>query len=186
MGQAIERDTVEEVLGILSEVAPRAAVGLECGDKWATNRLSPVAQWRIKETGIWPFLVGDLALCLNQAIYQLWVDAAPDQLEALRNKLDGYNLAIMHYTDPHRLRLRSAAASRGWALSALASQLEVPQHQVMAIGDGGLDRSMLQAAAFAAVISGMETGSDLPEGPAEMATAAGVAEALQRYLVPGS
>ena len=161
-------------------------MGLECGDKWATSRLSPVAQWRIKQTGIWPLLVGDLALCLDQAIYQLWVDAAPSRLEALRDQLADFNLAIMHYTDPHRLLLRSAAASRGWALSALASQLEVPQHQVMAIGDGGLDRSMLQAAAFAAVIPGMETGSDPPEASSEMATAAGVAEALERYLVPGS
>ena len=186
MGQAIEREVVEQVLSILSEVAPRAAVGLECGDKWATSRLGPVAQWRIRETGIWPFAVGDLALCLDQAIYQVWVDAAPSQLEALRDQLSGFNLAIMHYTDPARLLLRSAAASRGWALSALASHLEVPQHQVMAIGDGGLDRSLLQAAAFTAVISGMEKDPELTEGLTEIATATGVAEALERYLVPAS
>jgi hydroxymethylpyrimidine pyrophosphatase-like HAD family hydrolase len=83
--------------------------------------------------------------------------------------------------------LQAASASRGWALAALASVMEVAPNEVMAVGGGGQDRSMLQAAAFAVLVA--DTGKELEPvaGVERMAMTPGVAEALSRYLtVPDS
>ena len=55
----------------------------------------------------------------------------------------------------------------------------------MAIGGNGRDRSMLQAAAFAVLVSDMAKGLDLAgTGSRDVAQSQGVAEALAQYLTP--
>lgn len=209
LGQPIESDTVQQVLHTVNELAPKATIGLECGERWAVNRLSRVTNWQLKQTGQWPWVIGDLTQCLERPVYQIWVSATPEQLQALEKRLAFHahngttaaeqrpavddqaplsrasnHLALMRYTDPDLLILRSAAASRGWAVSALANWLEIPSHQVMAIGDGGRDRSMLQAAAFAVVTSGVEGPGRPKETSGTIVSTKGVAEALELCLYP--
>ena len=49
----------------------------------------------------------------------------------------------------HNIELNAPAANKGTALQALTEALEIPMKQVMAVGDGLNDRSMLEAAGFA-------------------------------------
>lgn len=185
LGQPLPAAAVRHALGEVGKVAPKAAVGFELGNMWAVNRLSAVARWRIARTGVWPSAVGDLLPYLEQPIYQLWIDAERSQLEAAEAQLGDANLAAMRFTEPDRLVLRASAASRGWALSSLATLLGIPPHQVMAIGDGGQDRTWLQAAAFAVLTRELDTPGDLYAATRQpMAVTTGIAEALERYVAP--
>lgn len=180
-GQPIDPDTLRRALQMVPKVAPKASVGLECCDAWVTNRLGTVADWQIKKTGVWPASIGSLEACLKQPVYQAWVDTGKAHIEQLEERLSGEALSLMRYTAPHMLLMRSPSASRGWALSALASHLEILPHEVIAIGDGGLDRSMLQAAAFSVIVSDMQQEAE-SAGDEGVTQTSGVAEAFSRYL----
>lgn len=184
-GQPLEGEQLQRIMQAVQDVAPQAAIALQQREIWAANHLGRAAKEMIQRTGIWPSYMGDLAGRLGGEIYQVWVSADAGQLEALEAALAHAGLSLAHYTQPTRLVLQAASASRGWALSSLASQMEVPPHEVMAVG--GQDRSMLQAAAFAVLVAEMGKEAEPVAGVERMAKTPGVAEALTRFLtVPDS
>lgn len=184
-GQPLEGEQLQRIMQTVQDVAPQAAIALQQRETWAANHLGRAAKEMIQRTGIWPSYMGDLAGRLGGEIYQVWVSADAGQLEALEAALAHAGLSLAHYTQPTRLVLQAASASRGWALSSLASQMEVPPHEVMAVG--GQDRSMLQAAAFAVLVAEMGKEAEPVAGVERMAKTPGVAEALTRFLtVPDS
>ena len=176
---------MRSALEIAHRLAPKASIAVERGDTWVVNQLGPVAKATIQQTGLWPSAVGDLRASLDQPIYEMWFDATPKQLASLEAELASLGLMQARTTNPDKLFLRSPAASLGAALSSLAGLLEVPANEVMAIGGNGRDRSMLQAAAFAVLVSDMAKGLDLAgTGSRDVAQSQGVAEALAQYLTP--
>ncbi len=182
-GQPLPADVLAELLQQVRQIAPKAAVGLDLHDSWAVNRLGPAAQALITQTGTWPSTVGNLRACLQEPIYQLWIDAETELMDQLSADLDRTGLALMRYSDPDRVLLRSAAASRGWALSMLAGELEVPPNRVMAVGAGGQDRTLLQAAAFAVITGDMESPGELLSGEgARVIMTRGIPEALEPLI----
>lgn len=185
LGQPIELETLPKVVRIVQETAPKATLALECSESWAVSRLSAAAKWYTELSGRWPASTGKLSAHLEMPVYQLWIEAAVDRLEALESELTRFNLAVMRRVNPDLLTVRSAAASRGWALANLATALDVPLHQIIAIGGDGNDRSMLQTAAFAVATSDAQPlAQPLSPGSGAPATMSmGVAEALARYVV---
>lgn len=186
-GQPLEGEQLERIMQAVQDVAPQAAVALQQRETWAANHLGRAAKEMIQRTGIWPSYMGDLAGRLDKEIYQVWVSSDAGQIGALETALAQAGLGLARYTNPTRLALQAASASRGWALSALASALEIAPHEVMAIGGGGLDRSMLQTAAFAVLVADLGKEPEPVAGVERMAKTPGVAEALTRFLtVPDS
>lgn len=181
-GQPLEGEQLQRIMQAVQDVAPQAAVALQQRETWAANHLGRAAKEMIQRTGIWPSYMGDLAGRLDKEIYQVWVSSDAGQIGALETALAQAGLGLARYTNPTRLALQAASASRGWALSALASALEIAPHEVMAIGGGGLDRSMLQTAAFAVLVSDLGRERELLAGVERLAQTPGVAEALARYL----
>jgi HAD superfamily hydrolase (TIGR01484 family) len=181
-GQTLEPEHLQRIVHAVHEAAPQAAVALQQRESWVANHLGRAAKEMIQRTGVWPTYVGDLAGRLDDEIYQVWVSAEAGQLAALERALAHAGLSLARYTGPTRLVIQAAAASRGWALASLASLLEVPPHEVMAVGGGGQDRSMLQAAAFAVLVADMGKELEPVAGVERMAKTPGVAEALARYL----
>jgi hypothetical protein len=181
-GQPLEPEQLQRIMQAAREAAPQAAVALQQRESWVANHLGRAAKEMIQRTGVWPTYVGDLAGRPDGEIYQVWVSAEAGQLGALETALAHAGLSVAHFTDPTRLVMQAASASRGWALSSLASQMEVSPHEVMAVGGGGQDRSMLQAAAFAVLVADMGKELDPIAGVERMAKTPGVAEALARYL----
>ncbi len=181
-GQPLEAEQLQRIMQAIQEAAPQGAVALQQRESWVTNHLGRAAREMIQRTGVWPSHMGDLAGRWDDEIYQVWVSAEASQLGALETALAHAGLSLAHYTDPTRLVMQAASASRGWALSSLASHLEVAPHEVMAIGGGGQDRSMLQAAAFAVLVADMGKEPEPIAGVERMANTPGVAEALARYL----
>ncbi|HSN77024.1 MAG TPA: HAD family hydrolase [Anaerolineae bacterium] len=181
-GQPLEAEQLQRIMQAVHETAPQAAVALQQREVWVTNHLGRAAKEMIQRTGVWPSYMGDLASRLGDEIYQVWVSADAGPLEALEAALTHAGLSLARYTDPARLVMQAASVSRGWALSSLASQMEVAPHEVMAIGGGGQDRSMLQAAAFAVLVSDMGKELEPVADVERMAKTPGVAEALARYL----
>lgn len=185
LGQPLPPESVRSALDVAHEVAPKASIAVERGDTWVVNQLGPVAKATIQKTGLWPSAVGDLRASLDQPIYEMWFDATPKQLASLEAELSNSGLMQARTTNPDTLFLRSPAASLGAALSSLAGLLEVSANEVMAIGGNGRDRSMLQAAAFAVLVSDMAKEMDLAStGSRDIAQSQGVAEALAQYLTP--
>jgi hydroxymethylpyrimidine pyrophosphatase-like HAD family hydrolase len=182
VGQPLEPEQLSRIMQTVQEVAPRAAVALLQRESWVVNHLGRAAKETIQRTGVWPSYMGDLAGRLGDDVYQVWVSADAGQLEALEAALAHAGLSLARYTDPTRLVMQAASASRGWALSSLASHLEVAPNEVMAVGGGGQDRSMLQAAAFAVLVADMGKELEPVAGVERMAKTPGVAEALARYL----
>ena len=181
-GQPLQPEHLQRIMQAVQDVAPQAAVALQQRESWAANHLGRAAKEMIQRTGIWPSYMGDLAGRLENEIYQVWVSADAGQIGALETALAHSGLSLARYTNPTRLAVQAASASRGWALSALASALEIAPHEVMAIGGGGLDRSMLQAAAFAVLVSDLGKEPEPAAGVERLAQTPGVAEALARYL----
>jgi hypothetical protein len=185
LGQPLPREAVQHALKAVHRVAPKASIALERGDTWVVSQLGSVAKASIRQTGAWPMVVPGLDNALDQPVYEMWVDAPSAQLGALETELASLSLAQSRTTAPARLVLRSPAASLGWALSSLTGLLEVPANQVMAIGGDDRDRSMLQAAAFAVLVSDMAKEADLSgAGAGDVAQSQGVAEALAQFLTP--
>jgi hydroxymethylpyrimidine pyrophosphatase-like HAD family hydrolase len=182
VGQPLETEQLSRIMQTVQEVAPRAAVALLQRESWIVNHLGRAAKEMIQRSGVWPSYMGDLAGRLGDEVYQVWVSADAGQLEALEAALAHAGLSLARYTDPTRLVMQAASASRGWALSSLASHLEVAPNEVMAVGGGGQDRSMLQAAAFAVLVADMGKELEPVAGVERMAKTPGVAEALARYL----
>jgi HAD superfamily hydrolase (TIGR01484 family) len=182
VGQRLEPEQLQRIMQAVHEAAPQAAVALQQREVWVTNQLGRAAKEMIQRTGIWPSYMGDLAGRLGDEIYQVWVSADAVQLDTLEAALAHAGLSLAQYTHPTRLVIQVASASRGWALSSLANELEVAPHEVMAVGGGGQDRSMLQAAAFAVLVADMGKEPEPVAGVERMANTPGVAEALARYL----
>jgi hydroxymethylpyrimidine pyrophosphatase-like HAD family hydrolase len=181
-GQPLEPEQLRRIMQAVRDGAPQAAVALQQRESWVANHLGRAAKEMTQRTGVWPTYVGDLAGRLDDEIYQVWVSAEAGQLGALETALVHAGLSLARYTDPTRLVMQAASASRGWALSALAGALEIAPHEVMAIGGGGQDRSMLQAAAFAVLVADMGKELEPAMGVERLAKTPGVAEALARYL----
>lgn len=183
-GQPLPGEMASSALQQVRQIAPKAAVGLDMHDSWAVNRLGSAAQALIVQTGTWPSTVGNLRACLQEPIYQVWIDAQPGALDQLAAELEQPGLALMRYSEPDRLLLRSASASRGWALSKLAGELEVPLDRVMAVGSGGQDRTLLQAAAFAVITGEVDGPAELlaKEGGRVIMTK-GIPEALEPLII---
>lgn len=181
-GQPLEAAQVLHVLETAQHVAPHSALALQHGETWDVNQMGLAAKTVIQRTGLWPAYIGDLAGRLDDEVYQVWIGANPAQLDALEAALAHGGLSLARYTEPNRLAVQAAAVSRGWALSALASALEIAPNEIMAIGGGGLDRSMLQTAAFAVLVADLGKEPEPVAGVERLAQTPGVAEALARYL----
>lgn len=183
-GQPLPADVASAALQRVRKVVSTAAVGLDMHDSWAVNRLGPAAQAFIAQTSTWPATVGNLRACLQEPIYQLWIDAEPEALDQLATELDQPGVTLMRYSQPDRLLMRSATASRGWALSMLAGELEVPLDRVMAVGAGGQDRTLLQAAAFAVITGDVDSPADLLAGEeGRVVMTRGIPEALEPLIM---
>jgi HAD superfamily hydrolase (TIGR01484 family) len=181
-GQPLEGEQLQRILQAAHNDAPAAATALQHRETWSANQLGRAAKTMIQRTGVWPSYIGDLVSQLDEETYQVWIGAEAGQLDALETTLAHTGLSLARYTDPARLVIQAASTSRGWGLSALASALEIAPNEVMAIGGGGLDRSMLQAAAFAVLVSDLGKEMEPVAGVERIAQTPGVAEALARYL----
>lgn len=154
-GQSLQPVHLRQALDTVQRLAPAATVGIQQGDAWSVNWLSPASQELARRIGIWPDYIGDLGDRLDEPVYQLWVEVDPAQRQSLEAALDDAALHLAYYTRPARLAVQAASASRSWALAALANLLDAPANEVMTIGSGGQDRSWLQSAAFAALVADM-------------------------------
>jgi hypothetical protein len=181
-GQSLQPAQLRLAMDAIRNLAPRATVGVQHGDTWSANRLSAACQELIKRTGIWPRYIGDLSHDRDEPAYQLWVEVNPAARQSLEAALNHPGVNLAYYTEPARLVLQAASASRGWALAALANLLEIPANQVMTIGSGSQDRSMLQSAAFAALVSDVSQELQASVDGAAPAEAPGAAQAVPGYV----
>ncbi len=166
---------------------PEVAVSAEILDRWCTDRLD---QAYVTETGrmFQPDVVAPTSEWLTESVTKLLLLGQPDRLlELAAAILRKYprQVTIMK-TDEHLLQICHATVSKAKALRAVAGELGVSQHQVMAIGDNDNDVEMLQ---WAGIGVAMANASDAALAAADHVTdhhdADGAANAIRRLIIKG-
>ncbi len=164
LDQPLDRDVLAQLLQQVQRSAPKAPVVLERADAWAANRVGSLVRSTIDQTGLWPQISADLGGYLDRPVYRVTVEAADAKLDALQAALPAAGLSVSRSSDPASLQLRSAAATREWALAALAGLQEVSLDEVVAIGGRSGDGARLDTAALAALMTNAVAGAGLLAG----------------------
>ena len=169
LGQSLDRDMLAQLLQHVQRSAPKAPVVLERADVWVANKIGALVRTTIAQTSLWPQISGDLSGYLDRPVYRVTIEAAPDKLDALQAELPVAGLVASRSSDPDKLTLRSMAATRDWALSALAGLQEVSLDEVVVIGGRSGDGARLDPAALAALMTNAVAGAGVlvsdPESP---------------------
>lgn len=160
-GQPLEHDALASFLHAVQRIAPKTPVVLERADAWIANRIGSFVRSTIKQTGLWPQISADLGAYLDRPVYRATVEAPGAQLDDLQAELAMAGLAVSRSFDPQMLTVRSAAATRDWALSALAGLQEMSLDEVVVIGGRSGDGARLDTAALAALMANAVAGAGL-------------------------
>lgn len=175
------------VVALARRKYPDVLVSGEILDRWYTDRLDPAYA---TETGklVKPDLVAPTDQWLTEPVTKLLLLGRPERLlELARAIARAYprQLTIMK-TDEQLLQICRATVSKAKALRAVAGELGVARHEVMAIGDNDNDVEMLQWAGIA-VAMGNATPAAL--AVADYVTdhhdADGAANAIHRLIIQG-
>lgn len=180
--QPLEREVLAQLLQNVQRSAPKAPVVLERADTWAANRVGSLVRSTIDRTGLWPQISADLSGYLDRPVYRVTVEAAGAKLDALQAALSAAGLTVSRWSDPASLQLRSAAATREWALTALAGLQEVSLDEVVAIGGRSSEGARLDTAALAALMTNAVAGAGLLDGEPALTAAYGDGEDLAGEL----
>lgn len=184
LGQPLGRDVLAQFLQHVQSVAPKAPVVLERADAWVANRIGSFVRSTISRTGLWPQISADLSGYLDQPVYCVMVEAAAGKLDALHVDLPVAGLVVSRSTDPDLLTLRSSAATREWALSALAGLQEVSLDEVVVVGGRSGDGARLDTTALAELMANAVASAGLLVGDPASATTYGDGGDLADELAP--
>jgi Cof subfamily protein (haloacid dehalogenase superfamily) len=136
-----------------------------------------------------PEPVGPLQNILGEMpVNKLIVFGDPQRIKSLRWQLNMQHNGSIQLTQSHvtnMLEILPPGASKGSALKALVRELQIPAHEVLAIGDAENDIEMMQAAGIGVA---MGNADEKTQAAADYVVATndadGVAEAVERF-VPG-
>lgn len=135
--------------------------------------------------GVKPHAVGSLFLWLSQPSTKMLIFDEPETIQAIRPELLDLLGPSFHVTssNPHFLEITSERATKGLALEWIANSLGVEREEVLAIGDGFNDLSMIEWAGASVAMS--HAPDELKRAAtfvAEGGPGIGVANALERIL----
>lgn len=178
-------NVAQGVVRLARQLEPTLAVSIETLDRWTTDRVDealPTESARFSK----PHRIAALDELLTEPVTKLMLLAPPAKLAPVRaavaKRFNG-SIAIM-VSDDHLLQVVHPDVEKAAALAWIARKYDIPQHQVMAIGDAPNDTAMLRWAGLGcAVSSGWPETLDAADVIIPAADADGVAEALKQYVL---
>lgn len=175
----------KRIVKFARKMDPDVVISVEVLDKWYTDHVDdtlPTETSRRFE----PDFVGPLNAFLTVPVTKLMLLAPPDKLrpihEAVRKKFAN-DVAIL-ISDAYLIQLVHKQVDKASALKLVAERYNVPQHQVMAIGDAPNDLGMIRWAGLGVA---MESGWDRLKQAANIIAPCndddGVACVLKKYIL---
>jgi len=166
---------------------PELMVSVEILDKWYTDHYEAIPEY-MTETAkqFTPDFVGPLAAFMRVPITKLMLLGAPVRIVELEKGIAAKFAKTISQTrsDAHMLQLMSPNTSKARALAKIAHLLDVPQAEVLAIGDAPNDVHMLEWAGVAAVPeNGWEAAKLVADVIVPSNDEDGVAEALRKLVL---
>jgi len=162
-------------------------VSAEVLDRWYTDRLDPAYATETAKL-VAPDLIAPVDAWPAGAVTKLLLLGEPSRLEALAAAIRRRYLrqVTITKTEDNVLQIGHATVSKAKALRAVAGELGVARHQVMAIGDNDNDVEML---AWAGIAVAMGNATPAVLAVADHVTddhdADGAARAVHRLIVEG-
>jgi Cof subfamily protein (haloacid dehalogenase superfamily) len=175
----------KRIVKFARKMDPNVVISVEVLDKWYTDHVDdtlPTETSRRFE----PDFVGPLNAFLTVPVTKLMLLAPPDKLqpihEAVRKKF-AKDVAIL-ISDAYLIQLVHKQVDKASALKLVAERYNVPQQQVMAIGDAPNDLGMIRWAGLGVA---MESGWDRLKQAAKIIAPCndddGVACVLKKYIL---
>ncbi len=135
-----------------------------------------------------PESVGPLQNILGEMpINKLVLFGDPQRIKSLRWQLNMQHNGSIQLTQSHvtnNVEVLPPGASKGSALKALAREMKIPAHEILAIGDAENDISMIEAAGIGVA---MGNADEKTQAAADYVVATndadGVAEAVERFVL---
>ncbi len=145
-----ERSIALELALKISEMLETEGIDyhIYCNDHLYTSKMIPVLQKHTRITGIEPVLVQDIPGLLKEAppleVMAVFEEKSRRQrVEKMIKDLYGEELHLSRFKYDS-LEIMDRYATKGRALEAVAAQLNIGQHEVMAIGDSYNDLPMIK------------------------------------------
>jgi Cof subfamily protein (haloacid dehalogenase superfamily) len=183
----IPRAIARGIIALARRQYSEVLVSAEVLDRWYTDRLDPAyATETAKLVG--PDLIAPVDAWPAAAVTKLLLLGEPARLEGLAGAIRRRYLrqVTITKTEEHILQIGHATVSKAKALRAVAGELGVARHQVMAIGDNDNDVEML---AWAEIAVAMGNATPAVLAVADYVTdhhdADGAARAIHRLIVEG-
>jgi Cof subfamily protein (haloacid dehalogenase superfamily) len=175
------------IIALARREYPEVLVSAEALDRWYTDRLDPA---HVTETAklVGPDLIAPVDSWPGGAVTKLLLLGEPSRLGELAGAIrDRYLRQVtITKTEDNVLQIGHATVSKAKALRAVAGELGVARHQVMAIGDNDNDVEML---AWAGIAVAMGNATPAVLAVADHVTdhhdADGAARAIHRLIVEG-
>lgn len=175
------------IIALARREYPEVLVSAEVLDRWYTDRLDPAY---VTETAklVGPDLIAPVDAWPGGAVTKLLLLGEPSRLGELAGEIRQRYLrqVTITKTEEHILQIGHATVSKAKALRAVAGELGVARHQVMAIGDNDNDVEML---AWAGIAVAMGNATPAVLAVADHVTdhhdADGAARAIHRLIVEG-
>ncbi|MGA2264949.1 MAG: Cof-type HAD-IIB family hydrolase [Phycisphaerae bacterium] len=180
-------DIARDIVTLARKEYPQVLVSAEILDRWCTDRLDPAF---LTETGkvFNPDVIAPVDDWLTVPVTKLLLLGQPEPLLKVGRAIvqaHPQQVNVM-MTEDHLLQICHATVSKAKALRAVAGELGVASHEVMAIGDNDNDVDMLQWAGIA-VAMGNATPGVLAVADYVTAhhDADGAANAILRLIIEG-
>ncbi len=166
---------------------PDVRVSAEIGDTWYTDFYDGTYQTETAKTHR-PDLVAPFEQWLTQPLTKLLLLGKPDWLtqinQAIRDDLADELTTVQ--TEDYLLQIMHRSVSKAAALKTVAATLEIPQEQVMAIGDNANDAGMIQWAGIGVVMAnGHAVCLQVADHVTDHHDADGVANVLRDLVILG-
>jgi Cof subfamily protein (haloacid dehalogenase superfamily) len=166
---------------------PQVLVSAEVLDRWYTDRLDPAF---LAETGkmFTPDVIAPVDQWLTGSVTKLLLLGQPEPLLNLGHAIvQAYPRQItVMITENHLLQICHVTVSKAKALRAVAGELGVARHEVMAIGDNDNDVEMLQWAGIAVAMGNASPGVlAVADYVTDHHDADGAANAILRLIIQG-
>lgn len=184
---SIQADLAKKVIGFARKMFPNLLACVEIIDKqYAEESMKLPAESSVSRRMFSPEFICPIDAFLRVPATRLLLQASAEELDYLEEAIQAKFKGKFNFfrSNPKLLQLTAEMANKGYALELVARQFNIPQGQVMAIGDSHNDLHMLQwAGVGVAVANAHENIKSQADHTVPSNDSDGVAVALEQFVL---
>jgi 5-amino-6-(5-phospho-D-ribitylamino)uracil phosphatase len=181
----MEAKLARTVTSIARKMYPDVMVSAEVLDNWYTDHMEE--RWYSETSKLnRSYIVAPMSEWLNQPITRLLLLGQKEWLVDIRQAVNATipNQTGMAWSENFMLQIMHPSAGKRAALRAIASEMNLPAEEIMAIGDNANDAGMLQWAGLGVAMGNApQRVRDLSDYVTDSNDANGVAKAIDKFII---